>query len=263
MPDNDAAGNLSELLVTVGELDEAVKVAHESIALAKQTDDQMEVATNLATLAVALNQRGEVAVAEGYFREAEELQKTLDGSVEFLHRLPGYNYCDLLLSSGRFAEVKTRANAALQADVGTNKHYAVGLAYLALARAHTLDSHAHGSGDFTDAATNMELARQELRLAGHEEIQVRGRLASAELGRLSQEFSRAEAALEQAQESAVRGQMRLLQSDVLLEYARLYLARSRIEEARNSLKEARQRIQAMRYHRRDAEVRALTTELGL
>ena len=82
-----------------------------------------------------------------------------------------------------------------------------------------------------------------------------------ELSLAVESYHQAEATLEEAHATAVRGQMRLHQADSHLQYAKLHLARRQTELARKSFTEARQRVQSMGYHRRDSDLQNLEAML--
>ena len=101
----------------------------------------------------------------------------------------------------------------------------------------------------------------ELKRAGHQELIVRGLLAKAELNRIRRSYDEARATLDEAWDTAVRGQMRLHQADTCLQFAELYVAMNRLDAARQSFGEARQRILDMGYQRRDGKLKALAPRL--
>lgn len=260
-PAGDAAGNLSELLVTFGDLKQATIDAEQSIELAARAGDRHLLITNRATLADALHQRGDFETALNHFKEAEALLNEIDPSLQYLHALRGYQFCDLLLDLKRYEEVLARATSSLAADQQRHIPHGIGLAYLAMARMYMLQTQSAKTGAFSEASRSMTEAMRELKLAGHQDLLVRGLLANAELSLAVASYDQTEAILEEAHATAVRGQMRLHQADSHLQYAKLHLARRQIELARRSFTEARRRIQSMGYHRRDSDLRKLEAML--
>jgi tetratricopeptide (TPR) repeat protein len=260
-PAGDAAGNLSELLVTFGDLKQATIDAEQSIELAARAGDRHLVITNRATLADALHQSGEFEAALDHFKRAEALLNEIDRSLQYLHALRGYQFCDLLLDLNRYEEVLVRATVSLAVDQQRHVPHGIGLAYLAMARMYMMQTQSATTGAFSEASRFMTEAVRELKLAGHQDLLVRGLLANAELSLALESYDQAEAILAEAHATAVRGQMRLHQADSHLQYGKLHLARGRIALARKSLNEARQRIHSMGYHRRESALRKLEAML--
>jgi tetratricopeptide (TPR) repeat protein len=136
------AGNLSELMLTLGEVSQAVDYAEQCVTFADRIEKwEVEIITR-TTLADALHQSGRLAEAEKHFLEAEAKQKKRQPRFPFLYSLQGYEFCDLLLGSGKYREVMERAgqdlNEALEiAELGSMKlfladyHLEAGRLYLA------------------------------------------------------------------------------------------------------------------------------------
>jgi len=90
--------NLSELELTLGEVDGAVGDAKQSMAYANRSGDAFQRMVNCATHASALHQGGRWSEAEMHFREAEQMQAEYQPAYPLLYSLPGFRYCDLLLT---------------------------------------------------------------------------------------------------------------------------------------------------------------------
>ena len=269
------SSNLSGLYLTMGDLKEARDYASQSVELADRSGDVFERMRNRTTFADALQQAGRLAEAEAKFREAEEIQKQRQPELPLLYSLQGYQYCDLLLSQGKYEEVQHRAVQTL----GWAKQYLglldVALDHLSLGRALTLTLPSPYKGEGTDAATYLNRAVDGLRQAAHQEFITRGLLARAEFHRLTGALEKAQKDLDEAFSIASRGEMGLFVADCHLEYARLALARGRgdgngkgaamlrpyNDEAREHLKTAKEMIAKMGYHRRDKEVEELEKQL--
>ena len=131
------------------------------------------------------------------------------------------------------------------------------LDHLSLGRAHMQEALAGGSGDFERAARFLDQAVTGLREASHQEFITRGLLARAGLCREIGVYDKAWADLQEAQEIAGRGDMKLHLTDYHLEAARLYGAEGKEEEARDHLERAKALIEETGYRRRDSEVEEL------
>ncbi|UCH96305.1 MAG: toll/interleukin-1 receptor domain-containing protein [Candidatus Aminicenantes bacterium] len=107
------ASNLSELLLTLGEVNQAVDYARQSVAHADLSGDWEVQIPFRTTLADALHQSGQLKDAEKWFREAEEMQKQRQPEYKYLYSFQGSRYCDLLLrkEKGTIREVKERISA--------------------------------------------------------------------------------------------------------------------------------------------------------
>lgn len=263
-----AASNLSELSVTLGEVGEAVEYARQSVDFADRSGEWRERVIDLTTLADALHQAGELADAERLFGEAESLQEKNQPEYPFLYSLQGYQFCDLLLSQGRFGEVRDRAvkTAGWARQVGGLSLLTLALGTLSLGLAALLQAlhpePGERSGGFKEAARYVDEAVQGLRDAGTHHHLPRGLLARAELHRVTRDFPKAWRDLAEAQEIAERGEMRLFLADFHLEAARLSLAEGKKKQAREHLATAKQMVEEMGYGRRKPEVEALEMQLA-
>jgi tetratricopeptide (TPR) repeat protein len=256
-----AAGNLSELYVTLGDLTGALDYAHQSMVLADRSGDYFQRIGKLTTVADALHQAGRFEEAETAFRKAEALQKEWQPEYPLLYSLQGYRYCDLLLGQGKVEEVHDRASQTLEWAEQHLGPLAVALDHLSLGRAHLLHSAQQGTDDYTQAAAHLDQAVDGLREAGIQEFLIRGLLARAALRQATGDTNGAQADLDEAATIAERGGMRLFEADCHLEYARLCLAMGDVDQAREHLATARAMIEETGYHRRDGEVAELEQRL--
>jgi tetratricopeptide (TPR) repeat protein len=108
-----AATNLSELHLTIGDIAQALDHAKQSVEFADRSSDAGEQMARRTTLADALHQTGSMAEAEHLFHETEEKQKKRQPEYPLLYSLWGFRYCDLLLGMGKYREVLSRAEQAL------------------------------------------------------------------------------------------------------------------------------------------------------
>ncbi|HEX7677561.1 MAG TPA: hypothetical protein VF713_05515, partial [Thermoanaerobaculia bacterium] len=93
------ARNLSELELTMGEVDAAVGNAEQSVTYADRSGDAFQRRASRPTLADALHQAGRRDEAEARFREAEQMQAESQSANPLLNSVGGFQYCDLLLST--------------------------------------------------------------------------------------------------------------------------------------------------------------------
>ncbi|MGB3460217.1 MAG: TIR domain-containing protein [Halobacteriota archaeon] len=257
------AGNLSELYLTIGDIALALEYANQSIDLADRSGDAFQRMDKRTAMADALHQAGRQSEAEYLFRKAEEMQKDRQPKPT-MYSLPGFRYCDLLLSQGKYQEVLSRASETIKIAKtlsGSLSLWDIALDYLSLGRGHLLHALQEDSLDFTQAAEHLNQAVDGLRQSGSQDHLPRGLLARAELYRVKGEFERVQHDIKEAMTIAERGEMGLHQADCHLEYARLYLAMRDKDRAREHLAIARKMVEQMGYHRRDHEVKELEAML--
>jgi tetratricopeptide (TPR) repeat protein len=253
------AYNLSELHLTIGELPRALDYAEQGVRLADQSDDAFLRMASRATLADALHQAGRSQEAETLFQEAEAIQEVDQPRFPFLYALRGFQYCDLLLSQGRYREVQW-VDQTLNWGKSQGFLLDIALGHLSLGRAQLLEM-LQENGDFPRTAEHLDQAVDGLRQAGQQDELPRGLLARAVLHRVRGDFAAAQRDLDETMSIAQRGGMRLHEADAHLEYARLHLAMGETDEARERLATAKTMIDDMGYHRRDPEVEDLADKL--
>ena len=256
-----AAGNLSEIYLTLGDLRQAMAYAEQSRKLADTSGDSFRRIVSEAKLANALSQAGQLSEAEAAFREAELMQQGWQPQSPLLNSLGSFLYCDLLLEQGKYQEVESRAAQTLQVARQNLLLLIIALDLLSLGRAHLLRAREGKAGDYVQATDYLNQAVDGLRLAGHLEFLSRGLLARAELNVVKGDFSRAQADLDEALSITVRGGMRLHEADCHLGYARLHVAQGEKEKARESWAKAKEMIERMGYGRRKKDVEEIGRQL--
>lgn len=92
-----AAGNLSELKLTLGQIGAAAEDAAKSVDYADLSGDDDQRMVKRTVLANARHQAGDLEGARNLFEEAEVMQGWLNPTEPRLYSLRGYRYCDLLL----------------------------------------------------------------------------------------------------------------------------------------------------------------------
>jgi tetratricopeptide (TPR) repeat protein len=249
-----AANNLSELMLTRGELEQAVDYGRKSVEYADKSKDDFQRMSRRTTLADALHQSGQLKEAEELFREAEVIQIKRELKFPFLFSLWGFRFCDLLLSQGKYREVIERTKKALEESEKEGKPLNIGLDNLSLGRAQMMQVKEEGSSDFTRAMDYLKRAVERLREAKVQDYILRGLLARGECYRRQREFPKARQDLEEAQEIADIGGMRLFLCDYHLEAGRLCEAENKTEEAEAHFMSANKMMVEMDYMRRTKEL---------
>jgi tetratricopeptide (TPR) repeat protein len=254
--------NLGQLYLVLGDMRQALDHAMQGVELADLSGEWEPRMINRAGLANALHQAGRFGEADALFCEAEGIQKKARPETPLLYSLQGFEYCDLLLSGGKYSEVQRRAGQTIV--VAKRNKWLLGIAMdnLALGRAHLLQSQCEPGHPFTESAVYLDHAVDGLRQAGVLEELPRGLLWRAELRRVGGPPEGARRDLDEAFSICARCGMRLYEADCHLEYARWYLAGGDKPKARESLAKAKKMIEEMGYHRRDKEVKELEAQLG-
>lgn len=253
--------NLSELTLTLGEVSRAVSFGKQSVDLADRSGDAFMQMVNRTALADALHQSGRMEESAEAFVDAEALQAEWQPGYPRLYSLPGYRFCDLLLSRGEpeaWEQVRERAEQTLgweEKQTIVVPLY-IALDHLSLGRAHLR------LRDFAKAAEHLDHALDSLWRAGSEHHLPSGLLARAALRRVVKNWLGAEADLSEALEIAERGSMRLHECDAHLEWARLCQDQRDPEGAKRHLARARKLVEETGYGRRRGEVEELERQLG-
>ena len=240
------AGNLSELELTLGLVDAAVRDAAQSVEYADRSGDAFQRYSKRTTHADALHQAGRHAESETLFSEAEQMQTEDQPEYPLLYSLRGFRYCDLLLSQAERAAwgegildfefrildliddcraVSERAEAGLQIVLnGSRNLLDIGLNHLTLGRA-ALYSAILEHSDIQNSKSNIENSVTGLRRAGYQQILPLGLLTRAWLRALTGTLTGPDSAqedLDEAWDIASRGSMKLFLADIHLYRARLF-----------------------------------------
>jgi tetratricopeptide (TPR) repeat protein len=286
------ASNLSELYLTIGDVKQALAYAEQSVQLADRSSDWGTQTINRTIIGNALHHAAQLEEAQSAFREAEEMQKKNQPDFPLLYSTRGYQYCDLLLMQGGYAEVQRRGEKMFEWRQPGDSLLDIALDNLSIGRAHLLQSQREPNHPFSEAITYLNRAVDGLRQAGTHHWIPRGLLARAEFYRITGAFDKAQKDLDEAFSIATRGGMGLYLADCHLEYARLCLSlraqakqsptREEIasshpstssgsllamteeqlrDEARKHWEIAKDSINKMGYHRRDKEVEEIELSL--
>jgi hypothetical protein len=284
-----AAGSLSELELTLGEMPAALADAERSVEFADCSGDAFQREARRTDYADALHQAGRGDEAQQRFAEAESMQAERQPQYPWLYSLRGFQYCDLLLSDAECATWRRQLACSLGAaprqlcaadrERQTEHQHACGqviervmkwfewrvpsdslltiaLEHLTLGRAalyRALLAHADVSTPASLLTAHLTAAVDGLRAAGQMHELPRGLLTRAWQRHVLGNTSGASADLDEAWEIAERGPMPLYQADILLTRARLFF-RNDLATARDNLAAARRLIAQHGYHRRDAEL---------
>lgn len=242
--------NLSELQLSLGLVAVAVADAGLAVDYADRSGDAFQRMGNRTTLADALHQQGEAALAAQRFAEAEAMQAEDQPTYPLLYSVGGFRYCDLLLAGTERAawqgpgegaahcdEVAKRGKKMFEWRVPGDSLLGIALDHLTLARCALTADLLHGRPPGDTASRETDLAVAGLRAAGQQQYLPLGLLTRAHLRHRLGDSTAADDDLNVAEQIARRGAMKLHLADIALTRARLFWNRAALKEARRLIKE--------------------------
>ena len=210
--------DLTELHMTVGRLSEAIS-SEKALTYAAKALDPYEQMAEGSTLGRALFRFGRFSEAERAFLDAERFCE--DGEVtqyRYSYFFWDFDFCELLISQGRYDEALERASRALRDIKLTDSKIATSQIHLAVGRGPLERGRPE---DLATAADHIEPAVHGLQAAGHPLYLMDGRLGLALLRGRQGNATAVKAELDDAWDIAERAAMRLAMVDILLLRARL------------------------------------------
>jgi tetratricopeptide (TPR) repeat protein len=228
------ASNLAESELLIGEMSAAVITARQSVNFSKFSEEEFYTILSRSTFGEVLHAMGEWDQADALFVEAEQLQQKRGPTYPMLSSIPGYRYCDLLLAKGDYTSARDRAAHTLELGKLQYDILSRALDTLMLGRAHlgiilssvgSLRSLKTANADLGASRDRIEEAVEGLRASGQNDDLPRGMLARAKLRRTIGDWGRSARDLDEVEEIAEPGPMRLYLCDLALERARLSFAR--------------------------------------
>lgn len=261
-----ACGNLSELFLLAGEIQEALTYAQRSVEFADRSGSLVQRISKRTTLACVMHQAGLTEKAAGLFREAEVLQRRLQPEYSILYLLSGFRYCDFLLDQGDYNEVRRRAHTLLNWRSSSDSPVDIALDHLIMARALLSHGSVDGSGEQETQISHARFAVEMLRLEGRRDWLPPALLALSGTYAAWKEWGRAEQTVSEALSISESGAMLLYLADSHLSSAELHLALGRNDQARFSVTAAQRIIDQKSYRRRkcklqDLQVRCFPTDI--
>ncbi len=241
---------------------------------------------------------GRLAEAETLFADAETRQQKNRPTFPLLSSLQGYQYCNLLLGRGEWVAARDRADKTIVIARETHWLLDIALDTLTLGRAslglafevaRSMQPGSNARNDVRTARARLDEAVEGLRGAGASEHIPRGLLGRAVFHRGFGDWDSAGRDLEEVEEIAEQGPMKLFLYDMALERARPAFAQIEafaplnglleanppkptipdadeanrlVDEAKQNLDTARELIESCGYHRRDEELAELEAVLG-
>jgi tetratricopeptide (TPR) repeat protein len=227
------AENLSETELLVGAVATAVAAAERSIANADRSDDKFGMMSARTTHADALHAAGRFKEAQRQFTDAEQRQQEVQPEFPLLYSVPGYQYCNLLLARGHWAEVRERTTQTFEWD---NRYgslldralgqLSLGRAYFGLSLAVIVATEPTSARiNACIAYTRLDEAVDGLRAAATSDLTPVGLLTRAAFRRSVGGWDGVARDLDEVEEIAESGPMGLYLCDMTLERARLAFAK--------------------------------------
>jgi tetratricopeptide (TPR) repeat protein len=236
-----AASNLSELELTLGEVEAAIRDAEAGVASADRSRNAFWRLYSRTTQAEALHEAGRTAEARELFAEAVKMQAKWQRNFPMLYSLQGFRHCDLLLAdvervAWRVIEggaqlstprpltevcsaVAERARNTLLWVTPQNWHLDIGLDHLTLVRAALYAAILNGQPPGVD---HLRRAVEFVRRSGNQLYLPSALLTLALFHAVTSDSWSACEDLDEAYEIAERGPMRLNLADIHLHRARLF-----------------------------------------
>ncbi|MGC9954618.1 MAG: toll/interleukin-1 receptor domain-containing protein [Rhizomicrobium sp.] len=239
------ASNLSETQLVLGEVVAAIDTAARSVKNADCSKDYFQMMSKRTTHADALHAAGQRNAAERLFADAEQRQREQQTEYPLLYSIQGYQYCDLLIAKGDWTGACDRAIQALELaraesqllDIACNG-LTLGRVHLALALHNKERSLSNSCDDVRTVLMLLDGTVEGLRAAGQQQELPRGLLSRAAFRRSIADWKGATRDLDEVEEIAEPGPMRLHLCDLALERARLDFAHIEAFAPLNGLLEA-------------------------
>ena len=248
------AGNLSQITLEMGDLNQALAFGKRGVDLADRIGNLEQRLSRRSNLGDVYHHLGTLDDARRIFREAEEIQRHHQPTRPLLHAIEGFRFCDFLLTVREYEDVLRRGRQFLDWRNVTDSMLHVALDHLALGRAYLLRDQVESRTDNTDASEHLNMSLDRMRRAGNALHLPRVLLARAALLRVQQRFAQAQQDLNEAALIAQRNGMRLHEADCHLASAWLQLAQGDNGRAATSLVAFKATAGEMGYRRRQGEV---------
>lgn len=259
------SSNISGHYLAIGDLKHAFDYAKQGITYADRTSDVFVQGVARTLLATVLHRKGHFKESEFVFNKAETLHKKDDPSLPFLYSAQGFNYCDLLLSLGKYDEVIKRASTTLKwyihdPHIGIQS---IGLDHLSIGKAWLMKAINEETNDYCQAKESLDSAVNCLRQSGAQELLVQGLLARAKLFRVTNELSKAQLDLDEAFSIITRGKMELYKADYYLEFSWFSIESQDSHNAKVSFKMAKEIIEKIGYYQLNDKITELDTQIQM
>jgi len=254
-----SACNLSQLYLTLGNIEKAIEYAQESTELSEKNNDLYLKKSSLLYLADALHQNNQLSEAKKVFSAWENIIIEKKPKHPFLYSfgVGGFRFCDFLIGQGQYNKVIERASATLDWAEKNQTPFDIGLDSLTLGRAYFLKSIKDKSNNFLKASHFLNKSVVNLREAGMIDHLPRALLARAKLFRFQNLYPKAFEDINEILEISERSQMDRYIADYHIEYCHLCFQTKKYDEVISHFKLAQDMIHKIKYFRRVKEINDL------
>ncbi|MBF0180873.1 MAG: TIR domain-containing protein [Magnetococcales bacterium] len=238
----NSAGSLVDLLIPIGELDEALEVAERGIGWADRSGEWQRQVAGRARLAHAWHRQWALEKSAQVFQEAEKIQKQHQSYN--LYGVAGFRYCALLLEQAQDKDLDAACKRGKEAQAITKQEqWLLDIALDHLTQACALT----GMERDEEAGSHFDQAVIGIKKAGNIRFTPEILIHRAAFLRKKGELKKAWLDLEEALEICVWSGMRLWEAEARLEEVHLLLDEKRREAAGEALKKAGELIEKMPY----------------
>jgi hypothetical protein len=243
--------NLSELQLALGQVAAAVANAESAVGYADRSGDANYRILGLTALADVLYQQGKAGAAATRFAKAEAMHAKWHSELPILYSVQGFHYCELLLvgaeraawrgtddaaSIRRCGEVAARAAQTLKWAEQHGFLLDIALGHLTLGRCALYAALLQGQ-QLHNAQVKLDRSVNGLRAAGNQDDIPRSLLSRAWLLHRLGNPAGARNDLNDAEQIAARGNMKLHLADIHLTRARLFHDKAELAQARALIEE--------------------------
>lgn len=191
-----ASGNLCEVLLTIGNLAEALISGRRCVELADRSGEKFVRMTRRTRLAAVLHALGRPTEAVACFEESERIQAEMEPRYPILYSLRGFQYCELLLDLGRVAEAARRAAWTIRLGRVLRVPLDIAFGRISAVRVRLGEARFGVSGKLESARRHSSRAVEDIRRSGRYDYMPVGLLARAEVHLLANDLTHARTDLE-------------------------------------------------------------------
>jgi len=251
-PASITAQNLVDLTLPLGQLNQAVTAAQQTIDYAQKANDLFMQMTSQSYLATIVHHLGKLEESKHHFEKAEQLQQQDEPDSPQLFSLRGFRYCALLLDQAtEQTEIETvlkRGEYSLEIGIANNHLLTISLDQLTLARAYfKLD-------ELKEAESYFNQAVDGIRKAGKFDRTPPFLLDRANFLIKINGLEEAKRDLEEAKQIISRSGMKLYEVDYHLAKCRFFHLTKEKSPFDKHLSNAKTLIKSTGYHLRDKSV---------
>jgi hypothetical protein len=219
-----SASNLSEAELLVGETAASVKSAAKSVKYADIAGDDFDMMDHRSVYAHALGVAGRHDDALAQFAEASKLQEQRSAKNPLLYSMSGARYCEFLVNGGKFGHALDHATKILRI-ARSNGWLMIGRSRLGLALEIKYPSRQTVAVEVREVREQLDEAIEALRAAGDLQYIASGLMVRAGFCRNIGDWRGVARDLDEVEELAEPGPMRLRLCEMALARTRLALAR--------------------------------------